>query len=373
MFKTACVVAGLGTAAAVTWVTCRRETIPAFPDGILKITCVGTSMGTAAVLAWVVWRRQRRPVLPDKWEEVGEVCDMTIYPLKSGRGVMVTEGEATPWGLASGELQDRCFMVVLVSTGTFVTGRQAEELLDVKLTFSSGVITLESKEAFTFKHNLKSNLRHPKVMDSKIWGEPVRGVDCGDEVAEWLSNVLYKGKEEVRLIYKADVMERRPPRRLTYYDFPQIRDTDTLYYADTSAFLITSQSSLEDLNHRLLHPIKMANFRPNIVVSGAPPFQEDDWLYIRIGRAVFRKIKPCERCLLTTVDTDSGKRHPTQEPLTTLRSYRLLKEPSDLAKVWATKPVFGCHFAIDVRGPVAVGDKVFVATATANSTFSIFN
>lgn len=342
---------------------------------MLKIMSVGASLGTAAVFAWIVWQRQRqrRPVVPKNWEKVGEVCDMTIYPVKSGRGVMVTEGEATPWGLASGELQDRCFLVVLAATGSFITGRQAGKLLDVTLTFSNDVITLESKGVSTLKHNLKSNLRHPKVIHSKIWGEPVRGVDCGDETAEWLSKVLYQGKEEVRLIYKADVMKRRPPRRLTYYDFPQIRDTDTLYYADTSAFLVTSQSSLEDLNQRLPQPMKMANFRPNIVVSGAPPFQEDDWLYMKIGKAVFRKIKPCERCLLTTVNPDSGERHPDQEPLTTLRSYRLLKEPSDLAKVWATKPVFGNHFAIDVRGPIAVGDKVFVATVTANPTFTIYN
>ncbi|XP_045104953.1 mitochondrial amidoxime reducing component 2-like isoform X2 [Portunus trituberculatus] len=298
MLTTTCVGGCLGTAAAIALVTCRRETIHAFPDRVLKITCVGAGLGAAAVFALAFFRRQRRPVLPEKWEEVGEVCSMTIYPLKSGRGVTVTEGEATSWGLASGELQDRCFMVVLASTGTFVTGRQAENLLAVTLTFKNGVITLESKGTSTLKYDLKNSLRHPKVMDSKIWREPVRGVDCGDEPADWLSNVLYNGKEKVRLIYKADAMKRRPPRRLTYYDFPQIRDTDTLYYADTSAFLVTSQSSLEDLNHRLTQPIKMDNFRPNIVLSGGPPFQEDEWLYIRIGRAVFRKIKPCERQVL---------------------------------------------------------------------------
>lgn len=68
-----------------------------------------------------------------------------------------------------------------------------------------------------------------------------------------------------------------------------------MYYADTTAFNVASQASLDDLNSRLVHHIKMDRFRPNIVVSGAPPFAEDNWLYLKIGKAVFRKIKPCER------------------------------------------------------------------------------
>lgn len=69
-----------------------------------------------------------------------------------------------------------------------------------------------------------------------------------------------------------------------------------MYYADTTAFNVASSSSLEDLNSRLASPLKMDVFRPNIVISGAPPFAEDDWLYLRIGQAVLRKVKPCERC-----------------------------------------------------------------------------
>lgn len=346
-------------------------------DGFARMKKVsvyaGAGVGAAVIIGWWVWRRRRTPVLPDKWEVVGEVSELTVYPLKSGRGVNVKQGKATRWGLESAGLQDRCFMVVTASTGTFVTGRQAGKLVGVTLTYSDSVVTLQSEGFPTLKYNLKDALRNPKVVDTKIWGEAVRGVDCGDQAAGWLTNVLYKGQEEVRLIFKANVMAARPPRRLTYYDFPQIRDSDSLYYADTSAFLITSQSSLEDLNERLDQPVTMVNFRPNIVVSGAPAFTEDDWLYVKIGEAVFRKIKPTERCLLTTVDPDSGERHPTQEPLTTLRTYRILKEPCDLAKMWATKPVFGCNVAMDVEGQVKVGDKVFAATASANPTFSVFN
>ncbi|XP_050707625.1 LOW QUALITY PROTEIN: mitochondrial amidoxime-reducing component 1-like [Eriocheir sinensis] len=145
-----------------------------------------------------------------------------------------------------------------------------------------------------------------------------------------------------------------------------------MYYADTSAYNVASQSSLEDLNSRLAQPIEMKNFRPNIVICRAPPFAEDDWLYLKIGDAVFRKIKPCERCLLTTVDPKSYERDPNQNSLT-LRTYRLIKDPPKLAKVWATKPVFGANMAIDIGGSISVGDKVFAATVSKNPSFSIFH
>lgn len=60
----------------------------------------------------------------------------------------------------------------------------------------------------------------------RVIGEPVHGVDCGDDVAEWLTDVLYNGTTQVRLVYKGSVMEDRPPRKMSYYTFPQYRETD---------------------------------------------------------------------------------------------------------------------------------------------------
>lgn len=35
------------------------------------------------------------------------MCDLTIYPLKSGRGISVNQAQATTHGLAVNKLQDR--------------------------------------------------------------------------------------------------------------------------------------------------------------------------------------------------------------------------------------------------------------------------
>ena len=69
----------------------------------------------------------------------------------------------------------------------------------------------------------------------------------------------------------------------------------------------------------------MNRFRPNIVVSGAEAFAEDDWKTIRVGDASFRSTKPCARCVITTIDQARGE-FDGKEPLRTLATYRMAKD-----------------------------------------------
>ena len=62
------------------------------------------------------------------------------------------------------------------------------------------------------------------------------------------------------------------------------------------AFMLTSESSLKDLNSRLKRHVTLDRFRSNIVVRGVKqPYDEDDWAYVRIGGVVMRRLKPCDR------------------------------------------------------------------------------
>ncbi|KAK8719781.1 hypothetical protein OTU49_013781, partial [Cherax quadricarinatus] len=200
----------------------------------------------------------------------------------------------------------------------------------------------------------------------------VKGVDCGGDVAEFLTRVVSQGKTKLRLLYRGDVGKNRSARRYKYYNFPKIRNTDTMYYAEGCSYVVGTETSLQDLNSRLSEPVSMSRFRGNIVVKGSTPSDEDDWAYVKIGQVVLRKVKPCQRCLLTTVDPDKGEKHSQMEPLNTLRTFRLLKEPATLAKLWSASPVFGISMAIDVTGPVAVGDKVLVARTSKNPALTVF-
>ena len=45
-------------------------------------------------------------------------------------------------------------------------------------------------------------------------------------------------------------------------------------YAAFSAFLMTTEASLDALNEKLPSPIGMDRFRPNIVIGGTEPYAE---------------------------------------------------------------------------------------------------
>lgn len=56
------------------------------------------------------------------------------------------------------------------------------------------------------------------------------------------------------------------------------------------------QASLAELNSRCPEIIRMASFRPNIVVEGAQPWAEDSWKRVRIGSVQLDSVMPTGRC-----------------------------------------------------------------------------
>jgi uncharacterized protein YcbX len=103
---------------------------------------------------------------------------------------------------------------------------------------------------------------------------------------------------------------------------------DTVSFADGYPFLIIGEASINDLNERLETPLNpdnqplvgMRRFRANFVFSGGTPYEEDNWRDFQIGNVAFIGCKPCGRCVMTTLDPDSGARD--KEPLQTLATYR---------------------------------------------------
>ena len=129
-----------------------------------------------------------------------------------------------------------------------------------------------------------------------------------------------------------------------------IRETDVVSFADAYPFLLIGEGSLDDLNTRLESPVPMNRFRPNFVVKGSEAFEEDTWKRVRIGSTEFHVVKPCARCVMTTVDQTRGEK-TGKEPLKTLSEYRNRDG----------KVLFGQNLiAESAGGKLSVGDEIEV-------------
>lgn len=185
---------------------------------------------------------------------------------------------------------------------------------------------------------------------SRIFGVDIQGRDCGDEVAQWFTNFLKT--EALRLVQFDTKLKGRTSDKL----FPVSVQNYQVAYPDCSPLMIISEASLGDLNTRLEKKIKMEQFRPNIVVRGCEAYEEDTWDELLIGGVELKKVLACPRCILTTVDPDTGV-IDRKEPLETLKSYRLC-DPSE-HHIYKSSPLFGMYYSVEKIGSLKVGDPVY--------------
>ena len=118
---------------------------------------------------------------------------------------------------------------------------------------------------------------------------------------------------------------------------------------------LLSQASIDLLGRRAagVMEFEAKRFRPNFLMDGCSPHEEDFWLggVIRIGPDLrVRLTAPDPRCAITTVNPDTGERDFDTPRL--MLSYR----PSSRA------PYFGVYGTVESTGAVAVGDPVEVVT-----------
>lgn len=320
---------------------------------------VALGVAAAATIAYTankVYSKTRNET--KKYLEVGVLSAIYIYPVKSCRGVLLTSAECQTLGLRSDFIRDREFMIV-DKEGNFVTARQEPPMvLVVPSIHPPNQLWLDAPEMETLKLTfpLKESKEDPtvnKVVNVRVFKDHVTGVDCGRIASEWLSK--YFNKDGLRLVrFHLDKSSRVPEQNGLW---ERLRLTDNSIYADLTAYMLLSEASLEDLNGKLKEKVTVRNFRPNFVVQGCQPFAEESWRDVKIGGIDFRQVKPCTRCIFTTVNPETGVKDGV-EPLQTLKSYRQITDPK-YRKLAGESPVFGVHLAADKLGNISIGLPVF--------------
>jgi uncharacterized protein YcbX/ferredoxin len=275
------------------------------------------------------------------------VSNLYIYPIKSTMGISLPQASIDELGLAF----DRRF-VISDNLGQFISARSEPTLCLVTTILTEHGLTLSAPSMPTL--SLVYENFSEQYQNVNVWDDEIAAQLCSTKANSWFSDYLQR---PCQLLYFGQASSR-------------VRKANTdnarkVAFADGYPLLLISQASLNNLNEHLLasnqKTVSMANFRPNIVVDNCLPFAEDGWQYIRIGEIEFKVSKPCERCILTTVNPENGIKDAQQQPLSTLKTYRQTSSGDVL---------FGQNLIPLTSGRINQGDKVTVSKSRQAPTFA---
>lgn len=255
-----------------------------------------------------------------------------VYPIKS----------CAPLTLASATVEDRGFAgdrrwMIVDANARFVTGREQPRLTLIRA-LPDGDGWALSAPGMPVLHLAPAHAG--ARVATTVWKNSVQALPAAAPADAWISAYLDQ------------------PARFVHMDAACVRAVDAKYgvpgdevsFADGFPLLLISQAALDALNARLAQPVPMLRFRPSVVVANTQPHAEDGWKRIRVGAVEFDVVKPCARCVFTTVDFERGAFDPAGEPLRTLLTYR--RAPNGV--------LFGQNLVPRGRGVLRVGDPVEV-------------
>jgi uncharacterized protein len=211
-----------------------------------------------------------------------------IYPIKSLRGIAVNSAMVERRGLQ----YDRRWMLV-DENNKFISQRECPKMATIAVEIGERALIVNAEGmAVTIPLEPDTSDR----IEVRIWRNLCEAVLLSDRINAWFTEVL---ERPCRLVYMPQETSRRVNPK---YDV----NNSIVSFADGYPFLLVGEASLADLNKRLDNPIPMNRFRPNLVVSGAPAFAEDEWKKIAIAETTFHVVKPCDRCSIPSIDQETG-------------------------------------------------------------------
>lgn len=264
------------------------------------------------------------------------VSALLVYPLKSARGVPMDVLELDD----RGPRMDRRWMAV-DDQGKFLSQRRIPALALIAPSLTREGLLLSAQGMPPLLVREPDDAPGTPAIEGHVYGGSCRVLLASPAAGAWLTRVL---GVSARLVFQPEstVLPMSP-------DYAgSLKDQRRIALTDGSPLLLIGQASLDDLNCRLETPVPMNRFRPNVVVQGTAPFEEDEWETIAIGEVEFEVSRACIRCVTTTIDQATGEKGV--EPLRTLATYRKAESGVN----------FGQNLSHHAPGMIRVGDSVRV-------------
>ncbi len=262
-----------------------------------------------------------------------------VYPVKSLGGVELENAQVEERGLKF----DRRWMVV-DENNIFLSQRRLPAMALIRTGISGNKIKLTHKSKTVPPLYLTADEYSGQQTSVKIFEKEVPAHFVSSVADEWFSEAL---GVKCRLVYMSatDIRHVNPK---------YAKKNETVSFADGFPFLIIGQPSMDLLNSKLQEKLSIMRFRPNFVFEGGNPHDEDKWLRIKIGEITFNVVKPCARCVITTVNQETAEKG--KEPLRTLSKYRRA----------SGKIFFGQNMIAGNTGQVKLNDEIKVLKIKTN-------
>ncbi len=258
------------------------------------------------------------------------IARIFIYPVKSCAGVELTETVLTETGLDL----DRAWMVV-DEHGEFMSQRELPRMALVKVQLKHSEVVLRAPGMLALHLSIDA-VEEPTVV--RLWGDDFKAYDMGSTAAQWFTDFL---GQKLRLV-RFDPDERRASNRQWTGDVEALNQ-----FSDGYPILVVSEGSLAELNRRLEaaghEAVGFERFRPNIVLAGLEPHDEDRLDVMQIGEegaVQLRGVKPCPRCPIPNVDPATAEVAP---------------HVSDALQAYRSSPVIGGAVAFGMNAVTVKG------------------
>jgi uncharacterized protein len=261
------------------------------------------------------------------------VSQLYIYPVKSLGGIAVAQASLTDRGFE----HNRRWMLV-DEQQRFLSQRElpAMALLQTSL-HPNGIEVKNSKTP-------AASILIPwiPVTNNKIavtvWDDTCEALLVSSDIDDWFSQQL---QVKCKLVYMPDASLRKVDTRYAL-------NNEITSFSDGYPLLLISEASLEDLNKRLQTPVSMRHFRPNLVIEGSLPYEEDEMAEFVVNSISFWGVKLCARCVVITINPATAIKG--KEPLKTLTTYRQQDN----------KIFFGQNVLYNKKGLIHVGDSLTI-------------
>ena len=233
---------------------------------------------------------------------IHSIKNISLYPIKGMAGFSVQEAIVQNDGIAN----DRNYMLVDKNAKCY-TQRESSDMVFFKTRIENGQIVVNFKDNEIAIPQASKGTSQKKVT---IWEHELNADVMEKQFNDWFSDKL---DTDVTLVK----MNKEHPRikKLKVKPF-----SSEIRFTDGYPFTFLGTASMDLLNSKLEEKLSASRFRSSFLVSTEEAHEEDSWKDFSLGTARFRMVKPCSRCVVTTIDQENGSK--TKEPLRTLSTYR---------------------------------------------------